>query len=256
MFRYYALHDSDINEKKKGAIEIDFKIAEDLNNDGWGIFWTFNTYENRRRAINIKKINYWACDIDEGSKEEQLERINSLILKPTMIIESKKGYHCYWQSENATLENYREITQGIIAKLNADKHCTDPVRLLRVPYFYHMKDKNNPFLIQVIEENNKIYTEEKMLYAYQLPKKKLKQIKYDGDNKDFLDDKKWQTIFKINEIGEGCRNSMLARYVFWLKDLGFNNEISYIINGINQKLYKPLEQWEIDVMLKTKGVQP
>lgn len=256
MYRCFVLHDSDPELKKRGAFEVNENELEEYNNLGYGCFWTLNDFEGRRKAQNITKINFWIADIDDGTKEEQMERINSLVLKPSMIVESKKGYHCYWEAENATLENYTEITKGIIQKLKADPHCKDPVRLLRMPYYYHVKDMENPYLIEVVYENGKKYTEEKMLYAYQLPKPKLKPIKYDGDKKDFLDENKWEKIFKISQIGEGCRNSMLARYVFWLKDLGFNNEISYIINGLNRKLYKPLEQWEIDIMLKTKGITP
>jgi len=47
---------------------------------------------------------------------------------------------------------------------------------------------------------------------------------------------------------------MFARYVFWLKDLCFQpSEINFIINGLNQMITEPLEQQEIDTILRTKG---
>ena len=252
--RIYALHDSDSELKKQGAFEIKEEETEKYNNLGYGIFWTLNEYDGRRKAKNITKINYWIADIDNGTKEEQMSKIKELVLKPSMIIESKNGFHCYWKATNATIDNYAKIERGIIQKLNADKACKDPVRLLRMPYFYHKKDINNPFLVEIVEENSKEYTEDKMLFVYEIKKPNKKPINYTGDKECFLDESQWDRLFRINQIKQGERNNTLAKYIFWLKDLGFCSEISYIINGINQRLYNPLEQWEVDSMLKSKGV--
>jgi hypothetical protein len=255
MIKLYAIHDHDPDLKRKGAFEITYQEIQNHNAEGYGIFMTVNDFNGRRKAENLEKINYWLADIDEGTKEEQLSRINSLPLKPTIIVETKKGYHCYWRAINATFENYREIEKGLIQRLNADKACTDVSRLLRFPTSKHMKDPNNPFTIKIIEQNDKAYTEEKMLCAYQLPKPKLRPVKFDGEKKDFLDETKWERIFKLSTFGEGQRNATFARYVFWLKDSNLSdNEISFVINGLNQKISSPLPQYEIDILLKSKGV--
>ena len=176
-------------------------------------------------------------------------------LKPSIIVETKKGYHCYWRAINATFENYKEIERGLIKKLNADKACTDVTRLLRFPTSKHMKDKDNPFFIKIIESNDKAYTEEKMLCCYQIPKPKLKPIKFDGEKTEFLNPDNWDRIFKINQLNNGNRNHTLARYTLWMKDVGLqSNEINFIINGLNQRISEPLEQPEIDNLLKSKGV--
>ncbi len=252
----YCIHDHDPELKKRGAFEIQKSEIRQYNQQGYGIFHTANEFNGRRKAENLVKINYWLADIDEGDKfNEQIDRIMSLPLIPTILIETKKGFHCYWKAENATLENYKEIEKGLIQRLKADKACTDVCRLLRYPGTYHMKDPQNPFKVELIMNNKKSYSEEKMLCAYQLPKPKLKPLKYNGEKKDFLDESKWERFFNVSQVGEGNRNSTLVRYTFWMKDQQLNNsQIEYIINGLNQKIAKPLSQQEVDQLLRTKGV--
>jgi RepB DNA-primase from phage plasmid len=251
----YALHDYNDNLKKRGAFEITKEERYKYNAMGYGIFIAPNEFCGGRKIANLEKISFWLADIDEGTKEEQLAKIKDLPIKPTIIIETKKGYHCWWGAVDATLENYKEVEKGLIKRLNADKACTDVSRILRCPGTWHKKDPQNPYFVQMIENNRRAYTEEKMLCAYQLPKPKLKPIKFNGEKKDFLDETKWERIFKLSKISEGNRNSTMARYTFWLKDSNMpNNEIIYIINGLNQKLAKPLSQEEIDQLLKTKGI--
>lgn len=252
MCRYYILHDSD-KSFKGGAIQTHRRDLEKYNKQGFGVFFTPNDFNGTRKAENLVKINFWVADIDDGSKEEQMERINSLPIKPSTIVETKKGYHCYWKAEDATLDNYRDIELGLIEKLKADKHCKDVSRLLRCPNFYHMKDPKNPFLVKVVYQDDRSFTEKKMLFCYQLPKPVYKKIDYNGDKKDFLDETKWDKIFKLNTIGEGCRNGEFSRIVFWLRDEGFSKEVVMnTIQRMNQKISKPLGDWEIKTIVNSK----
>ena len=251
MCRYYILNDQP--EKKGGAIKTHRVELEKYNKLGFGCFWTPNDFNGDRKVDNLKKINFWIADIDDGTKEEQMDRIQNLILKPSTIVETKKGYHCYWKAKDATLNNYRDIELGLIKQLNADKHCKDPSRLLRVPGYYHMKDKNNPFMVKIIYSDDRQFTESQMLFCYKLPDPVYKKIKYDGDKKDFLDETKWDKIFKLNTIGEGCRNGEFTRIAFWLKDLGFTKDIVMnTIQRMNSKISRPLPDWEIKVLVNSK----
>ncbi len=255
----YALHDYDINLKKLGAFPIHENAVEKYNKVGYGIFWTPNDFKGRRIAENCSKINYWLADIDEGAKPEQLKRIKVLPLKPTMIIETKKGYHCYWRAEDATLEKYKSIERGLIEKLNADKGCKDVCRLLRYPGSYHMKNPEHPYKIRVIEDNEIIYSEKKMLCAYEVPEKQYVKSKNGlivrGCSLDFKNPENWEKLFKVSEISEGGRNNTFARYIFWLKDLSYNySDIEYIISGLNSQISNPLPYEEMQILFKSKGI--
>ena len=172
---------------------------------------------------------------------------------PTIIVESKNGYHCYWEAENATIEKYRDIECGIIKKLDADPACKDVCRLLRYPNYYHMKNPKEPFLVKVILYNKNIYTEEKMLDVFRLPRPVYKPINYTGDKSDMLDPEKWDKIFRFNQFMADGRNNSLTRVTFWLRDSGFDRgTIEQTIYNMNSKLPQPLDDWEVRSILRGK----
>lgn len=268
MVHIFALHDYDEKLKAKGAIDItkqyyDTNRLEDDaqrgNRKGYGIFWVVNDFEGARKKENLKKINYWFCDIDAGSKEEQKKRIQDLLIPPSFVIETKNGYHCYWGVKgDANIENFERIEEELIKLLDGDKHCKDPLRLLRCPAYYHMKQPAHPFLVSIIDDlgSDKEYTELQMLNwlcrkDQTTPKVKMKYV--GGDKSDFLDETKWEKIFKLSDIYKGNRNGTLTRYTFWLKDEGLSaSEIDYVIRGINRKLTEPLPERELSQLLRSK----
>ena len=256
--RLYALHDYDQEFKKRGAFEIKKSRVKQYNREGYGIFMAVNEFNGRRRRDNLTKILFWLADIDEGTKDDMMLKIDELTITPSVIVETKKGYHCYWRAIDATVENYTDIEEGLIKRLNADKGCKDVTRLLRYPSAYHMKDKDNPFLVKVVRLTDREYTEAQMLCAYRLPKTTKnykKPLEKSTDTDDFLDETRWERIFKLSQIGEGNRNSMFTRYIYWMRDLNLTAyDIHYIINGINRKISRPLPQYEIDTLLKSKGI--
>lgn len=262
----FALHDYDPKLKERGAIDItkkylDIKQIEDIaqrgNRKGYGIFWVVNDFKGARKKENLTKINYWFCDIDEGSKEEQLKRIEALSIPPSFVVETQKGYHCYWGvNGSATLENFTKIEERLIELLKGDKACKDPLRLLRAPYYYHMKNPAKPFLVHIVEGlgSEKDYTEGQMFNWLCREKQPPKTVKrFNSKKSDFLDETKWEKIFKISDIYNGNRNGTLTRYTFWLKDEGLaSDEIEYIIRGINNKLIEPLPDRELNALLRSK----
>lgn len=269
MVHLFALHDYDEDLKKKGAIDItrhyfDIKKTEDVaqrgNRKGYGIFWVVNDFDGARKKENLKKINYWFCDIDNGTKEEQLKRIKELLIQPSFVVETKNGYHCYWAVKgSASVENFERIEEALIQKLDGDVHCKDALRLLRCPCYYHMKQPAHPFLVDIVDGlgSDKEYTEKQMLDVFCYTKKDTKALPvpkvYISSKNDFLNPEKWEKIFKISEICKGNRNGTLTRYTFWMKDEGFSaSEIRYIISGLNRKITEPLPERELEQLLRPK----
>lgn len=242
MDKIFAIHDSCAIKKRYGAFQIEYADIEKYNKAGYGIFHVVNSFEGARKKENCTKINYWIADIDDGTKEEQMERINKLILKPSAIVETKKGFHCYWKSADGGLENYQRISKGIIEKIMADRACKDPLRLLRYPDTYHLKDPSDPFLIKIVSANDKIYAEKKMLLAFEVKEEPVKRIEFSID--DLNQD--WARIFKAENIVKGQRN----QYFYWIyerlaeKDIGAYDRVNIMLE-VNQKTSSPLSETEI-----------
>lgn len=139
-----------------------------------GVFWCLHEFDGPRQKQNITRLNGFAVDIDTGSKKESLEIIKRG-LWPTWLIETKGGYHVYWLFKEPLEVTYSEeldnryahtMMNRIIPFYAADPKAKDLARLLRVPYFMHWKDPNNPFMIIPVDENPVSYTWEQIENFY------------------------------------------------------------------------------------------
>lgn len=141
----------------------------EMNKKGAGIFFSVNQMKSwERDKKNVKKINSWVCDIDWWNKKEQEERIMNCPLRPSLVIESWHWYHVYYFcKDNITLEDYRKYNWWLCNYFNWDpKIPDDEARVLRVPWFYHMKDPEHPFLIELTYGAWDLYTVEHMQKAF------------------------------------------------------------------------------------------
>lgn len=161
----YAIHDSN-PAKGGGAKRINIQEAHDWNKRGYGIFWTVNAFKGSRRIESLTGINAWAIDLDKGTKAEMLSKIEKGLV-PTLVVETKSGFHVYWKAKNGTKENWKAIVQNrLVPFYGADRRAKDLARLLRRPGFLHLKDPVNPFLIQKVWQHPVEYSEEEMLGRY------------------------------------------------------------------------------------------
>lgn len=174
----YALLDDPTAEKKEGAVRINRAEAESWNKRGYGIFHTVNCFFLNRKKENLREINAWYVDIDTGDKKEMWDKLMSALI-PTMIVETKKGYHAYWKAKDGTVENWRQIMENrLIPFFNADKKAKDTARLLRTPGFFHMKDPKDPFLIKKVHYKHVEYSEREMFIYFKdvVSEKKQKKL--------------------------------------------------------------------------------
>jgi hypothetical protein len=162
--RYYRLYDPE--PQRHGVIEVDRAEAQNWNEQGWGIFWSVNSFNGPRRKENLRRINAWALDLDSGPKVDQFKRIQ-MGLVPSLIIESLRGYHIYWIAKDATLDGYRSIlTDRLCPFYSGDVRATDVCRILRVPGYFHCKDLDSRFLVKKIHRYPCSYTEQEMCMFY------------------------------------------------------------------------------------------
>lgn len=263
MSPYYVIHDFDPELKAKyGSKNVPESELRDWNLKGFGVHYTPNTFNGPRRAENLVKINYWIADIDDGTKEEQMRKIRKLPIYPSKIVETKRGYHCYWKAADATPENYRKIEEGIIRLLGADQQCKDVTHTLRAPGYYHLKDPGHPFLVHVVDDNEYLSWKEKQMLAAFVKPVKVKPRMYTAppsvEVEELINPDNWEKFFHISRIGEGNRNAEFARITMWLRDAGcdrYNAEAT--IDGINATLADPLPERELKSLVgyhfKRKG---
>ena len=108
----------------------------------YGIYFSVNPMEQGKRdKASVKLIQTWICDIDTGTKEEQLELINNAPLKPSLVVESVHWFHLYYLAKyELTEEQFENGNRGLKNYYDGDpKVCRDTARVLRIPWYYHMK---------------------------------------------------------------------------------------------------------------------
>ena len=252
----YALHDYDKDLKAQGAFPVTKERAQALNKQGYAIHFTPNEINGKRVAANVTAIKYWFAEFDTLTKQEQMRKINKILLRPTAIIESKRGYHVYWKALDASIENFKIICKGISIKLGTDEAIITANRIMRAPGFYHMKDKDNPFLVKLVFKSNETYSEKEMFYAFPYKEKKsMRRGTYEKtDNKsEMLNPENWRKIFFLDRFVQGCRNNEFARITLWLRDEGFSShEITASVHEMNRMIAEPLPESEINSILRGK----
>lgn len=162
--QWYRMHDADPN----GVFEVEPDDAAAWNARGFGIFATVNSFNGPRRKENLRRINAWAVDLDEGTKEQQRKRLEQSPLVPSCVVETKRGYQAYWYAqEGAVADHWNAIVlERLVPMFGADKNARDLCRILRVPGFLHQKDPTTPFRVNVVWSHYVAYSEVQMGRAF------------------------------------------------------------------------------------------
>lgn len=159
--------DESIPKDKKIFTGTTWREANKWNENQWGIFWSINLFNGKRSNANLKEFLAWAIDLDDDDKKTQSERIKNF-LEPSMVVESKNGFHVYYFAEKDTeTKNFKEIMiNHLIPNLNADKGVNDLARVLRVPNFLHWKDTSDPFMVKIVHYSGKKYSEKQIISGF------------------------------------------------------------------------------------------
>lgn len=161
--KLFMIHDA--HPDVAGAKPVEADVASYWNQAGFGVFWVVNDFIGERLVQNLKGIKAWFFEVDDVPKAEQWPLIEAGLV-PSLIVETKRSYHVYFYARNADLESFGEIQNRLIHYYGGDEKIKDPLRLMRAPGFFHMKDPNEPFLVKTVWSHHITYTPQMMTYFY------------------------------------------------------------------------------------------
>jgi len=160
----------------KGFPEIVLRSMNEKNSAG--IFFTPNRFPSGRRTKDqCTGVNAWYIESDDLSIDEQLKRLTECKLTPTFMVRSKKSIHAYWIAKDATIENFEKIEKGLIEYFSGDNAMKDISRVLRIPTFWHNKNPNDRFKVELIDVNPELsYSESDMLVHFPCKEEEKKPV--------------------------------------------------------------------------------
>jgi hypothetical protein len=95
-------------------------------------------------------------DKDEVAPGDNLDEVQQAPIPPSIIVQSSttNKLHCYWLLADGDKLNealWRKLQLGLIEYFNAGRESQNPSRVLRVPGFWHLKDKSMPRRVRLLK---------------------------------------------------------------------------------------------------------
>lgn len=187
-----------------------------------GVFYSPNGFNDKptaghtscRSEDNVKSFNaLWAdYDVGEAGKEEALSKIAHLPLPPSIVVETRNGFHVLYRLKGEwTLEDWKKVQARLVDETKTDPACKDAPRLLRVPGSWHCKDMwtgGDPYLVKMIYFSEVRYPRETFLKTYATT---TPTTKNQYGNKEFDDRPRYKTIRVPvpDSLGKGERHGTL-----------------------------------------------
>lgn len=242
----YALH-------KSGCFPIKPEQASAANERQADIYWTPNNFSGfgKRTKESLTEITSFFCEIDEGEKTEQVNRIVNNP-QPSLVIETKRGFHIYWHLKEPLdckddpvnkADWYRDfVVNRIVPALGADPQAADACRLMRLPFYKYWKDGLGKFMIRIAYESHATYSVkelEKLFPKFKSPSEStLPTFVYKPSQIKFGDEDFWTKANRLDPVAALTRLSGTPfvngeHFKFIIK----NNQTRLLVNG------KPANVW-------------
>ncbi len=123
-----------------GSLDTLWSGLDAVNSTGAGVFVTVNAirYREKRKIENLARVRAIWQDDDAGFTGEYP-------LAPSLVTLTSVGkFHRIWVTEGLTPEQHQAVMRRMVQDYGCDKGASDLVRVLRLPGFYHMKDRDQP----------------------------------------------------------------------------------------------------------------
>ncbi|GHU53715.1 hypothetical protein FACS1894132_06660 [Clostridia bacterium] len=163
------------------------------NEQNRGIFFVVNFGGDTDGEIT--RINAQFVESDNGTFEEQWERVQAFQLPPSLVVKTRKSLHCYWLIKGGKVEKFRHIQKQLVAQFDGDPACVNESRVLRLPGFNHCKQEPVPVECVLFAPERR-YTQEELSEALpQIPDEQTSvtlQQKLQGSRKG------------IQQVGKRC----------------------------------------------------
>lgn len=109
---------------------------QDFNTEHSGVFVAVNEIAgNRRLKEHVTRVRALFVDDDNGTLDPK-----ALPVKPSIIVRSRAGHHCYWLVSDCSLEDFIPAARALARVLKTDPKVATLERILRIPGYNNWKE--------------------------------------------------------------------------------------------------------------------
>ncbi len=146
-----------------------------------GIFYVVNY--GGQTDDSISRITAQFVEMDEGTFEEQWEKIKRFQLPPSMVIKTRKSLHVYWLMDKfAKVSRFREIQKRLVKHFNGDPVCVNESRVMRLPGFNHCKT-DTPIMVRcVLFHPERVYSQEQLTNVLTGSEREISPVQAEYEN--------------------------------------------------------------------------
>ena len=217
-------------ECKLSNINEVLKELREYNKDNYGVFFVVNGGGQKKEEVKITRAHF--IEMDEGSFEEQTQKINSCPLEPSIVIKTRKSLHCYWLVDYGDIGLFEKIQNRMIAYFGSDPAVKDPSRVMRLPGFYHCKEE--PIMVNIVKFNKDLrYMQHQLMEVFPEVKEEPKSKNPISTSKDPI---------------TSHRHNHLISLIGSLKNKGMSDEAitSAIVTENNTRCCPLLTEFDMD----------
>jgi hypothetical protein len=109
---------------------------------------------------------FFSEDIVTINKIIFLSRIYSFPIPPSIIVESRNGYHAYWLAkQGCNIEQFKEVQARLVRYFQSDESVVKPCQVMRLPNFFWYKKSFGckPFYVRIVSVNQNRYEAKDLL---------------------------------------------------------------------------------------------
>lgn len=151
-----------------GTLTEHFDELVRLNELGHGVFVMVNEGDGQgRKGENVVAVRAVFID-DDG--DGPVHSPSTEAAPPSMVVQSKRGPQSYWVLQPGEPKEAFTPAQVALAKhFGTDPKVKDLPRVMRLPGFFHQKNRQSPYLVTIKEVRPVRYTIKEVMAAYPAP---------------------------------------------------------------------------------------
>lgn len=230
---------------RRQLMEKDAEIELRKLNHLRGVYFVVNS--GGHSDDDITRFNAVFIEDDDSSIAEQHRALDKCPIQPSIRVETKRSVHAYWLlRENCTDAEWRDLQKRIIVYFDWDDANTNPARLMRLPFFWHVTYNENA-------TGKYEYKAVKIIEFHPELKYSLEELRSVFPE---IEQKRERTFsgFEVDEvINNGSRNKTLCSIAGSMRRKGlYENEIFSALAEINRnRVIPPLAEKEVAAIAKS-----